>query len=149
MVFHWSLSERTSSQASRTLLSTLADLNTAVDWMVSTRLLFSKSFNHCTSPLVSVPSALITIGITVNFMFHSFFQFSSKVEVLIFLFDIFQFYPVVSRIIIIIMIITISYSCCCCYCSSSSFLCCHLVWLVFRTFVGTCFQVLVWFSFFV
>ena len=41
----------------------------------------------------------VTIGITATFMVHSlflFFQFSSKVLVLIFLFAIFQFHPVVS-----------------------------------------------------
>ena len=41
--------------------------------------------------------APITIGIIFTFMFHSFFQFSSKVEVLIRLFNFFQFYSVVSR----------------------------------------------------
>ena len=49
------------------------------------------------NPLVSVPKAPITIGIIVTFMFHSIFQFSSKVEVLILLFTFFQFYPLVSR----------------------------------------------------
>ena len=61
--------------------------------MVSTRPLISKSFSSFISPLVTVPSAPITIGITVTFMFHSF---SSKAKVLIFLFAFFQFYPVVS-----------------------------------------------------
>ena len=61
--------------------------------MVSTRALIYKSSCH----LVNVPSALITIGITVTLMFHSFFQFSSKVQVFISLFAFFQFYPEVSR----------------------------------------------------
>ena len=39
--------------------------------MVSTRPLISKS---CTNPLVIVPKAPITIGITVSFVFHSFFS---------------------------------------------------------------------------
>ncbi len=39
----------------------------------------------------------IVIGIIVTFMFHSFSQFPSKVEVLIPLFTFFQFYSVVSR----------------------------------------------------
>ena len=57
-------------------------------------------------------------------MFHSFFHFSSKVQVLISLFASFQFYPVVSRngkvhysagsiiiiIIIIIIILLMSFS---------------------------------------
>ena len=42
-------------------------------------------------------SAPITIGITVTFMFHSFFQFSSKVLVLISHFALFQFYSGISR----------------------------------------------------
>ena len=57
----------------------------------------SKSFSPFSNPLVTVPNAPITIGIIVTCMFHSFFQFSSKVEVLIFLFTFFQFYFVLSR----------------------------------------------------
>ena len=44
-----------------------------------------------------MPKAPITIGIIVTFMFHSFFQFSSKVEVLIYFFTFFQFYSMVNR----------------------------------------------------
>ena len=80
-----------------TLLSILADLNNAVVWMVSTRPLNSKSTSPCTKPLVTVPSTPDTTGITVVFMFHFFFQFSSKVQVLISLFAFFQFYSVASR----------------------------------------------------
>ena len=40
---------------------------------------------------------MYTIGIIVTCMFYSFFQFPSKVEVLILLFTFFQFYSVVSR----------------------------------------------------
>ena len=65
--------------------------------MVSTRPPTSKSSNPFSNPLVTVPNAPITIGIIVTFMFHSFFQFSGKVEVLILLFTFFQFYSVVSR----------------------------------------------------
>ena len=73
MVFH--CSESKSSHVSRTLLSILADLNTAiVTWMVSTYPVISKSSSLCTNPLVTVPSAPITIGIIVTFMFHSFFN---------------------------------------------------------------------------
>ena len=42
--------------------------------MVSTRPLISKSSSSCTNPLVTVPSAPITIGNTVTFMFHGFFS---------------------------------------------------------------------------
>ena len=97
MDFHWTLSDSKSPQVSRTLLSILAVLNNAVVWMVSTRPPTSKSSSPFSSPLVTVPNAPITIGIIVTCMFHSFFQFLSKVEVLILLFTFFQFYSVVSR----------------------------------------------------
>ena len=71
MVFHWSLSDNKSPQVSRTLLSILADFNTAVVWMVSTRPIISKSSSS--NPLATVPSVPITIGITFTFMFHSFY----------------------------------------------------------------------------
>ena len=64
MVFHWSLSDSKSPQVSKNLLSILAVLNNAVAWKVSTRL----------SLPVTVPRAPITIGITVTFMFHSFYK---------------------------------------------------------------------------
>ena len=67
-----SLRDSRSFKVSRTLLSILADLNSAVVWMVSTRPLISKSSSPCTSLLVTVPSVPITIGITVIFTFHSF-----------------------------------------------------------------------------
>ena len=73
MVSYWSLSDSKSPQVSRTPLSVLADLNNAVLWIVSTRLLISKLSSSCINPLVTVPSAPITSGITVIFMFHSFF----------------------------------------------------------------------------
>ena len=97
MVFHWSLSDSKSPQVSRTLLSILAVLNNAVVWMVSTRPPTSKSSSPFSNPFVTVPKAPITIGIIVTCMFYSFFQFPSKVEVLILLFTFFQFYSVVSR----------------------------------------------------
>ena len=71
---HWNLSDSKSSQVSRTLQRTLADLKEAVFWMVSTRPLISKSSCPSTSPLVTVPSAPITIDITVPFIFQIFFN---------------------------------------------------------------------------
>ena len=80
MVFHWSLRGSKSPQVSGTPLSILADLNNAVVWVVSARPLISKSCNIFTKPVGIVPSAPITIGITITFMFHSFLLlFSSKV----------------------------------------------------------------------
>ena len=96
MVFHWSLNDDKSPQISRTLLSFLVVLNNIVVWMVSTRPPTSKSSSPFTNPFVTEPKAPITIGIIVTCVFHSFFQFPSKVEVLILLFVFFQFYSVVS-----------------------------------------------------
>ena len=97
MVSYWSLSGNKSPQVSRTLLWILSDLNNAVEWTVATFPVISKSFSPCTNPLVNVPRAPITIGIIVTFMFHSFFQFPSKIDVLISLFTFFQFNSVVRR----------------------------------------------------
>ena len=66
MVFHWSLSVSKSPQVFRTLLSILADLSNAVVWMASTCPLISMSSSPFTNP--------INIGITVTFIFHSFFS---------------------------------------------------------------------------
>ena len=80
-----------------TLLSILPVLNGVVVWMVSTHPPTSKSSSPFNNPLVTVPKAPTTIGIMVTFMFHFFFQFPTKVEVLILLFTFFQSYSVVSR----------------------------------------------------
>ena len=89
MVFHWRLSESKSPQVSRTFLSIQAVFNNAVVGMVSTRPPTSKSSRPFNNPLVTVPNAPITIGIIVTFMFHRFFQFSSKIKILISLFSLF------------------------------------------------------------
>ena len=97
MVSHWSLGDSQSLQVYRTLLSILADLNNAVVWMVSTRLLISKSSSRCNNPLVTVKRAPITIGIIVIFMFLSFSNPWQGWCEFIFLFVFFQFYSVVNR----------------------------------------------------
>ena len=93
LVFHISvsLSESMSPQVSGTFLSIMAVL---IFWMVSTFPPTSSPFNN---PLVTVPKAPNTIGTVVTFMFHSFFQFPCKAQLLILLFTFFQFYSVVSR----------------------------------------------------
>ena len=78
MVFRWRLSYSKSSQVSRTLLSILAVFNNVVVWMVSPRQPTSKSPRPFNNPLVTVLKAPITIGIIVNFMFHSFFNSLAK-----------------------------------------------------------------------
>ena len=78
MVSHWSLIDCKSPPDSWTLLSSLADLNYVIVRMVSSCLPISKSSIPCTNPLVTAPSAQITIGITVTFKFHSFFSFVAR-----------------------------------------------------------------------
>ena len=73
MVFDRALSDSKSPQVSGTLLSILADLDNDVVWMVSARPPISTSSSPITKHLGIVPSALIAIVITVNFMFVSFF----------------------------------------------------------------------------
>ena len=72
MIFHGSLSDGKSPQVSRTLLSIQADLNNAGVWIVCNRVLISNYSSPFTNPSVTVPSAPITMGITVIFMFHRF-----------------------------------------------------------------------------
>ena len=83
MDFHWSLND-----------NILAILNNVVR-MVSTRPLISKPSSPIEKPLVTVTKQQITIRVIVTFMYHSFFQFPSIDQVLLFTF--FQFYCVVSR----------------------------------------------------
>ena len=60
-------------------------LKNAVSGMVCTHSLISKFSSHITKPLKLVPSAPITIGITVTFMFQSFLLLS-KVHTSLFIF---------------------------------------------------------------
>ena len=75
MVSHWGVSENKSPQISRTLLSVLTSLNRAVVWMVTTRHLIFKSSCPCINFLDTLP---ITIGITITFRFHGFYNSPSK-----------------------------------------------------------------------
>ena len=68
------LNDGKSSQDSRTLLTIPANLCNAVVWMVSARPPISNSSNLFTKSLGTVPSAPITIGITVTIIFHSYFS---------------------------------------------------------------------------
>ena len=73
-------------QSSRTLLSILADLYNSVIWMVSACTLISKSSSLFINPLLIVPSAPITIGITISFMLHYFFSPISRSRYYLFAF---------------------------------------------------------------
>ena len=64
--------------------SILADLNNAIVWMVSSRSSNSNSSSSLIKALVIVPSAPITIGITVTFMFHSFFILRQDISICVF-----------------------------------------------------------------
>ena len=71
MVLHWSLSDIKSPHVSRTLLSILADLGNTVVWMV----LFHQQISNFSRPLSKrFGTVIITIGITVIFMFSLFFS---------------------------------------------------------------------------
>ena len=70
----WNLSDSKFPQDSRTLLSILTDVSNAVVWIVSTRPVISNSSCPCINPLVTVPRAPITMGITVSFIFHNLFS---------------------------------------------------------------------------
>ena len=65
MFFDWGLSDYKSPQISRTLLSILADLNSAVVCMVSAPPPISKFSNSLSNNLGIVPSAPITNVITI------------------------------------------------------------------------------------
>ena len=99
MVFSWNLSDSKSLQVSRTLLSILAILNNVVVWMVSTHPPTSKSSSPYNSPLVTVVSTLITIGIIVTFMFL-FFLIPKRVQGTYSSFHFFLFYFMIIIIII-------------------------------------------------
>ena len=97
MIFNRSLSKSKSPKVFRFLFSILADLNNAIVWMVSPHPLISKSTCPCTNPLVTLLNTLVRVVNTITFLFHSLFQFFSKVFVLASLFVFLQFYSLISR----------------------------------------------------
>ena len=74
MVFHWCLSNRKSTQISRTLPCILAELKIEVVWTVSAQSPISISFNLLSKLLVIVLNASFTRGILETYMFHSIFS---------------------------------------------------------------------------
>ena len=65
MVFQWYLSDNIYPIISKTLLSILVVLHNVVVWMASIRPPTSKSSSSFSNPLVTVPKALIPIGIII------------------------------------------------------------------------------------
>ena len=74
MVFDMRLSDSKFPYISRILLGILADRNNEVVWMYSTGPHISKSSSPLNNHLVTLPRTPITIGINLNFMFHSLFN---------------------------------------------------------------------------
>ena len=101
MVFHWSLSDNKSPLVSCTLLSILVNTRFVV-WIISflSQIFYSSSLFSRFSE--SVPSAPTTIGITVTFMFYSFFQVSSKVQVFVQLFTAFHFCLLTLTLVVVV-----------------------------------------------
>ena len=92
-VFHSSLSDSKSPQVSRAPLSTLADLNNAMLWIVLFLHLISNSFRLFSKPFGIVPNAPTTAGTTVIVHFS---QISGKIQVFVYLFAFFHFHFLMS-----------------------------------------------------
>ena len=73
VVSHWSFSDSKFPQFSGTHLSILADLNNAVVGVATSYPLIFKFSSLFINRLTTVTRAPITIGITITFMFYSFF----------------------------------------------------------------------------
>ena len=73
-VLHWTLRDIKSPPISSTRLGIPGDLSNVVVWIVSNSPLLFKSSNPCTN-LVTLPSALFTMSITVTFLFYKYLQF--------------------------------------------------------------------------
>ena len=78
MAFHKNLSNSKLPQVFRALLYFLDDQNNGVAWIVSAHPPFSNSSSSLTKRLGIVTITAITIGITVNFMFHILFRSLAK-----------------------------------------------------------------------
>ena len=78
MIFHGSLRDSKSLQASRTLLGILADLNNIAVWIVLFLPPISNSSSPFSRPLGIVPNAPITIGIKLTLMLHNVLSSPTK-----------------------------------------------------------------------
>ena len=77
-VFYWSLRDCKSPEVSMTLLSILANLNSASIWIVSICPLIPNSSSHLSKTLGTVPNTPIITGITVTLIFHNFLSSLAK-----------------------------------------------------------------------
>ena len=100
MVFPTNFNDSKSPQITRTLPSIQVDLNITAVWVVSTHPPTSKSFSPFNNPLVTVPKAPITIGITVTCMFHSFFNSLARSRYLSFFSLTFSFILLLSLLLL-------------------------------------------------
>ena len=73
----------------------LVDFNSAEAWLVSIHPLISSSLSLFSKFWWRVPRAPTMIGITVNFMFHCFYQLSGKILLFVQLFAFFHFHSLV------------------------------------------------------
>ena len=90
LVLQWSFSDSNSPQLPRTLLTILALRNNVVVWMIPlVRQLSSPAIPL--TPLVTVTNALITIGMIVTCIFHSFFNSLARSRYLSFFSHSFSF----------------------------------------------------------
>ena len=100
IVFHRSLSDCQSPQISPSLLSFLANFNNVVVWMISIHPPIFNSSSHFTNPLGTIPSASITISISLLLCSTTslvFLQGSKERQVLVSFYVFFDFHFVIRR----------------------------------------------------
>ena len=106
VVFHQSLSDNTSPQVSRTLLSILGNLNNAEIWMVSILPLIFNSFSLFSEYLVTILSAPTITSITITLMFTVFLILRQDPNICLSFHFLYFHFVVCWNIIIIIIIIS-------------------------------------------
>ena len=95
MVFHRSLSDSKSPQIFSFFLTNLIY---AIVWMVSDHPSISKSSSPVKKPLRIGPSVPITVGITVKFMFRTFFRSLARSKFFFCFFVFFAFFDFLSLV---------------------------------------------------
>ena len=98
-VFHWSSSDSKSPQLTRNVLSILADLSSAIVWIVSARPLNLNPSNPVAKHLGIVPSAPVMTGITVTLIFHNVFSSLPRLKYLSLFWFFFFFFNFNSMIV--------------------------------------------------